>query len=1320
MYCGQSHTSTSCTAVTDIAARKDVLRKSGRCYVCLRKNHISRDCRSSSNCRVCRGRHHVSICPRRETERGRSVPSESHGSSGTPNTGRPTGISSEGSTPTNTMYVGSQTPILLQTAKMQLTKPGSMMPHLVARAIMDSGSQRTYVTSHLRDQLNLPTIRKESLRIKTFGAAEAQNTSCDVVELGVVTEENEMLKLTALVVPFICNPLTSQPINYAAQSYDHLIGLKLADSAETSDVLEIDLLIGSDSYWKMVTGRVVRGDSGPTAIHTRVVSGPADHLEVAVNLTFASAHALKIDVCPSMETALDDCLKRFWDLESLGIVKDEASVAERFVQKIKFDGNRYEVCLPWKECHPPLPDHRELCLKRLMGLLKRLRQTPQLLTEYHTIIQDQLDKGIVEIVPQPSLSVSDRTHHLPHHAVVRRDKSTSKLRIVYDASAKSKGPSLNECLYTGPKSGQSIFDIVLRFRLQQIALAGDIEKAFLMLSVNERDRESLRFLWVVDPFAEPPEVVTFRFNRVVFGVSSSPFLLNATVKHHVETYRSVDPYKFLSSIYVDDVVTGSGDVDSAFEFYKKSRERLAVAGFRLRKFITNSDELWHLIRQNECQSGDGGAGQPLPETAPGDGGAPDATHMEEDLSYAKSSLGVEGEEKQGIHKILGVQWDATHDNFHFDIGEVASAMEDSEPTKRSVVSATAKFFDPLGIVSPVTILFKMFAQQLCEARVGWDDPLTGELLKQWKYLLAMLRDAETVVIPRLLCPGLISLVQSAKLVGFCDASSKAYAAVVYLWLETESRQVSVRFVAAKTRVTPVGGASIPRLELLSALVLAKLMDSVHTALQPELQLDDPVCFSDSMVALFWIRGTNHEWKQFVENRVNTIRSLVAPRHWKHCPGKENPADIPSRGMSASELADTPLWLSGQKWLHNREELQEELTPSQSVPGECKCEMKRSDSAQLLVNAQVPSTPCLSQAIDPERYSSAYRLFRVTGLVLKFIRRLRGHSDRLVTDAPTQESSLSDFEQARLHWIRDCQSRLQGDSRFPLWKRHLDLFVDESGVWRCGGRMSKSCLSTSAKTPILLDRSHYLIVTDAHLRVLHNGVKDTLTELRSEYWLVKGRQFVRKIIHLCTVCKKLEGKPCSGNPPPPLPEYQVQQCRPFQVTGVDFAGPLFVKASDTTRTSKVWLCLYTCCATRAVHLDLVTYMTAGTFIRSFRRFASRRGLPSKMISDNGKTFKSAAKLIKQIMESPESRKYFSQFRVEWQFNLERAPWWGGIFERMVRSAKLCLKKSVGRNCLSHDELLTLVTEVEAVLNSRPLTYVTAEDVEEPLTPSHLLV
>ena len=245
VYCGQSHTSSSCTVITDVTARKDILRKAGRCYLCLRRHHLSKNCHSNFSCRKCRGRHHVSICPRQNPEYRITAPAAS--GQGPSNDTPP----SQGSTPrsTNAMYIGAQTPVLLQTARLQLFNPSLGMPCIVARAIMDGGSQRTYITCHLRDQLNLPTMGSESLQIKTFGTTETHDASCDVVRLGLKTKEGGTLSVTALVVPFICNPLISQPINYAKESYNHLLGLELADSADVSDVLEIDMLIGSDAYW---------------------------------------------------------------------------------------------------------------------------------------------------------------------------------------------------------------------------------------------------------------------------------------------------------------------------------------------------------------------------------------------------------------------------------------------------------------------------------------------------------------------------------------------------------------------------------------------------------------------------------------------------------------------------------------------------------------------------------------------------------------------------------------------------------------------------------------------------------------------------------------------------------------------------------------------------------------------------------------------------------------------------------------------------------------------------------------------------------------
>ena len=201
------------------------------------------------------------------------------------------------------------------------------------------------------------------------------------------------------------------------------------------------------------------------------------------------------------------------------------------------------MCLPWKETHAPLPDNRLLSLRRLEGLLCRLKENPTILREYDSIIRDQIDKKIVEVVTDTDVKTesNQKVHYLPHHAVIRHDKETTKLRVVYDASARSGGPSLNDCLYTGPKFNQKILDILLRFRSYQIALTADIEKAFLMISVANEDRDALRFLWVSDVTSDNPSIVTLRFARVVFGVSSSPFLLNATIKHHLEKFIESHP-----------------------------------------------------------------------------------------------------------------------------------------------------------------------------------------------------------------------------------------------------------------------------------------------------------------------------------------------------------------------------------------------------------------------------------------------------------------------------------------------------------------------------------------------------------------------------------------------------------------------------------------------------------------------------------------------------------------------------------------------------------------------------------------------------------
>ena len=211
----------------------------------------------------------------------------------------------------------------------------------------------------------------------------------------------------------------------------------------------------------------------------------------------------------------------------------------------------------------------------------------------------------------------------------------------------------------------------------------------------------------------------------------------------------------------------------------------------------------------------------------------------------------------------------------------------------------------------------------------------------------------------------------------------------------------------------------------------------------------------------------------------------------------------------------------------------------------------------------------------------------------------------------------------------------------------------------------------------------------------------LTQLRSQYGIVGGRQFVQKILYKCTICHRLNAKPFNAPPPPPL----VREAPPFCFMRVDYAGPLYVDTGE-----KVWVCLFTCCIVRAIHLELVPNLAAHTFIHCFKRFTAQCGFPMKIILDNAMTFTctSAAKMIVKVLDHPEVKRYFLQVNVDWSFNLQKAPWQGGFFERIMKSMKGCLKKVVGKAKLMHDELLTSVLEVKMIVNSRPLTYVSSDD------------
>ena len=830
-----------------------------------------------------------------------------------------------------------------------------------------------------------------------------------------------------------------QRIASCVQNHPHLLALDLADTSDVEASLPVDLLVGSDYYWELVTGNTCRGDSGPIAIHTKVswvLSGPstsASSMQNAVNLSVT--HVLHKGSISESCFALDEQLRKFWDLEALGINSSDTvdtSVLSEFKEKIQFKEGRYEVALPWKHQHQSLPNNYELCHQCLQGLIRRLHRDPVVLEKYDSIIRNQIQQGIVEhrenVRKDQEMPTTERIHYLPHHAVIRRDKDTTKLRIVYDASARSRGPSLNDCLHTGPKLQQSIFDLLLHFRTHRVGLTADIEKAFLMIGTAEEDRDVLRFLWIDNIKSQNPDLIELRFARVVFGISSSPFLLNATLQHLLEQQSDNDPLivqKLARSFYVDDAVTGAHDEDEAYSLYQTAKSILKRGGFNLRKFCSNSRLLQLRVDHKESLTS-----------------VPD----ENDETYASASLRASSKLPSEERTVLGVKWDTTFDQLVVSLDNIAAQIVNIKPTKRAIVSLVGRFYDPLGLISPVVICFKIFLQELCVSKLNWDDPLTDTLLRRWTQLSQSVTECKQAIrVPRCY---LNSSQEQAEhhLCRFCDASLKAYAAVVYMVSDSESA-TQIKFVASKTRVSPLKKVTIPRLELLSALLLARLITGVTNALQHDLRLSQPRCFTDSTVAMHWISGEDKSWKTFVENRVSEIRQLIPPECWAHCPGRENPADLPSRGLTMQELATSGLWLSGPAWL--KDKLYH--SPEPPLPEECLLEMKLKTTHGLLISNDSPS---IEEIIDCTNFSSLNRLFSVSSRVLQFcwilIQKVHSASKVEIDDS---------LKEVKIQWIQASQKSLPNHTSFPQWRRQFGLFHDENNVLRCGA-LDVQCFSLS--------------------------------------------------------------------------------------------------------------------------------------------------------------------------------------------------------------------------------------------------------------------
>ena len=885
--------------------------------------------------------------------------------------------------------------------------------------------------------------------------------------------------------------------------------------------------------------------------------------------------------------------------------------------------------------------------------------------------------------------------------MLRPDKSTTKVRIVFDGSSQFAGTSLNDTIYQGPKLQRELSDVLLRFRKYQVCVTCDIAEMYLRIGWRDSDRPYHRFLWRDrDPSRQPDQ---YEFTRIVFGINASPFLAQFVTQKHARRMKQTFPRAaetVQKSTYMDDSMDSVQTTEEAVNLYEELVELWHRAGMHARKWLSNSRDVLPRIPLDDR------AQQTLFE--PNAGGLPSV-------------------------KTLGVLWSADSDTFSFQ--GMPTAQDTAERwTKRIVLGKVASVFDPLGFVAPFTVLAKMLLQDMWADGLGWDEPLGDQLSTQVRQWFVELQNLPSVKEPRCLQLKDQQVTTDMQLHGFGDASLAAYGAVVYIRCTYPSGEVSCRLVAAKTRVAPLTAMSVPRLELMAAVLATRLVVSTTTTLS--VPMTAVVMWSDSSNVLWWLLGRSRLFKPFVANRVSEIHDVTEPQQWRYVPTNDNPADFASRGCSIRELAEKELWWNGPPFLM----LDDSSWLTNKIDDDKVIQREVRKSAPLKSPQDVKLVACsLVATVDrnatwrlaPTRFSSWSRLKRVAAWVCRFLENCRSQSpQRCIGELTVDE--LHDAENriiksAQLEAFPDEIKAIHHNREIPRTSKlqHLQPTFDKEGVLRCHGRLQfADFLPRDTVYQIILPRKHWvtrLIIRYYHEKGKHAmGRNHVVAELSSKYWIIAAREAVKECERECTKCKCLKARPAQQV----LPEDRIRPSfRAFAKVGVDYGGPFVTVQGRGKARQKSYLCLFTCLTTRAVHLEMAFALDTDSFLNAFYRMVARRGLPEKVLSDNGTNFVGAVRELKELVEKLDRDKVIHSTAnqgIEWKFNPPAAPHFGGPFEIMIKAAKRAIFAILGSSAVTDEELMTAFVGAEALINSRPLTTQSTDLRDEfPLTPNHFL-
>ena len=1294
--------------------RRQIVIQKGLCFGCLRKGHLTNDCRSRRTCKSCGKKHPSSLhtdSPPQTKKEGTSSSSPAGQSKGDETAERAN--VGQGSTVDENYKDCCKTTMVVPVLVSHAQNP--QLERLVY-AMLDTQSDTTFILNSTRDALLAPGAAT-TLLLTTMSRAEEPIDSDRIRGLRVRGVNNDKLidlppTYTRDVMPVNRNHI---PTPETAHRWPHLQGIA-SDLMPPSDC-EVGLLIGYNCPQALAPREVVTHpeDHGPYGLKTDLgwsivgVMSPAEiegdpigisHRILARESCISdeaqsrpSQVVVKTTIKESMVPKTQPSPRDFLDMldqdfaERSGPFGDEAYSQEdiHFIDimnreiKVGSDGH-YEMPLPLRKHLLPLPNNLSAAQKRLQSLKKRFARDPSYKEEYIKVVDDLLQNGYAE----PADPNTDGWY-LPHHGVKAPQK---KLRVVFDASAQFHGRSLNRTLMQGPDLTNKLVGVLLRFRQEPVAFSCDVKAMFHQFRVSETHRDYLRFLWWDNGnTTQPPK--HFRMTAHIFGATSSPscanFGLKQIVKDHGKQFSSGASEFIDRGFYVDDGLKSVSSEKEALTLVKDTTEMCEKAGLCLHKFRSNSSEVIRNLdpvkrapTSMDAQNEDPVTERQLPSNAP------------------------------SIEKALGVSWCVETDTLEFRLN-----IRQQPSTRRGVLSSVASVYDPLGLAAPVILVGKKILQEICKEGLDWDEPLGETQQDQWTKWLNDLPQLKALEIPRCYKPAGFGKAELIELHHFCDASTSGYGTCSYLRQQNPEGLTHCHLVFGKARVAPLKATTVPRLELTAAVTAAK----VSRMLNQELDIPGAanIFWTDSTAVLGYIRNASTRYSVYVANRLQQIRDLSDPGQWRHVSTTENPADIASRGCPPSELTMTSAWFRGPEFLW-RQNLPE-------VPDAAPAPEEATTRAQSCLAAD---DSILQQL---QRISSWSKMKRIISLCLKFKTR-HVNGNKLATSPnysfKAEEAILRLVQ--RKAFPQELKLLSKGNAvplSSPLSK--LDPFLDDHGLLRVGGRVRNSALPYNVKHPALLPKDHHIteaVLKHFHAMTAHQGRNMTINEVRNNgLWIVGGSRVAGKLVSQCVVCRKLRGQ-MAGQKMADLPEDRLEPSPPFTSCGIDCFGPFIIK--EGRKELKRWGCLFTCLSSRAIHLEVVSNMSTDSYINALRRFVSLRGNVKKIRCDCGTNFVGANNELKAALKEIDDKKvqqYLADRGCEYIFNAPRASHMGGAWERCIRTVRGILSSLLRDHGaqLDDDSLRTLLAEASAIVNSRPLSVERLDDptVPAPITPNHLL-